>query len=171
MKIECIPVGDLQTNCYIISNLKKQALIIDPGAEAEKIKNKCQNYQVLGILITHYHWDHIGALFTLEQEYQIRANNYHGKEFFYEKIITKGHTKDSVSYYFPQEKWLFDGDFIFANAIGRTDLGGNKKEMKKSLEKIMTYPKETIIYPGHGPKTTLAKEAKWFSCYLKSLEK
>ena len=53
---------------------------------------------------------------------------------------------------------MFTGDFIFNNAIGRTDLGGSKKDMLKSLNMIMSYPDDILIYPGHGESTTLGVE-------------
>ncbi|WP_019880070.1 MBL fold metallo-hydrolase [Succinispira mobilis] len=65
MKIHTIPVGDLQANCYIIENLQdKQAILIDPGAEANKIINfiKKNELKVVAILLTHGHADHISAL-------------------------------------------------------------------------------------------------------------
>lgn len=60
MNIKTIPVGILQTNCYILTK-NNQTLIIDPGDEPEKIKNEI-NTKVIGILVTHYHFDHVGAL-------------------------------------------------------------------------------------------------------------
>ena len=56
---------------------------------------------------------------------------------------------------------MFTGDFLFYHTIGRTDMqGGNIEEMNQSLSKIKTYPENTTICPGHGPKTTLKEELK-----------
>ena len=56
---------------------------------------------------------------------------------------------------------MFVGDFIFKESIGRCDLeGGDFTEMKKSLSKIKKYDKDIILYPGHGPSTTLKNELK-----------
>ena len=56
---------------------------------------------------------------------------------------------------------MFVGDFIFKDSIGRCDLpGGSEQELKESLEKIKTYPKETTLYPGHYETTTLEEEMK-----------
>ena len=54
---------------------------------------------------------------------------------------------------------------ILEFSIGRTDLGGNDKDMKESLEMIKKYPDETILYPGHGESTTLGEEKKLFHYY------
>ena len=59
-----------------------------------------------------------------------------------------------------EDKVIFTGDFLFAGSIGRTDLGGSDVDMKKSLEKIKKYDKDIVIYPGHGPSSTLDIEFK-----------
>ena len=67
MEIKTVVVGPLQTNCYILTK-NNQTLIIDPGDEPNKIINEI-NQEVIGILITHYHFDHIGALTTIKEKY------------------------------------------------------------------------------------------------------
>ena len=61
MIIKTIKVGYLQTNCYILIK-DDQTLIIDPGDEYEKIEKELKNLNVQAILITHHHFDHVGAL-------------------------------------------------------------------------------------------------------------
>ena len=54
---------------------------------------------------------------------------------------------------------MFCGDFIFKDTIGRCDFANSSiSDMKNSIEKIKTYDEDIIIYPGHGPKTTLGYE-------------
>ncbi len=68
-------------------------------------------------------------------------------------IHTPGHSLGSICLYNQKEAMLFTGDTLFANGdVGRTDkYGGNEEQLKKSISKIMSLPKETKIYPGHGP--------------------
>ncbi len=166
MQIEIVTVGDLQCNCYILTK-DNQTLVIDPGDEYDKIKAKLKDKNVLGVLITHHHFDHVGALEELVSDYQVKVydrNNLTEGEtkigpFSLEAIYTPGHTSDSVTYYFKDDKVMFGGDFIFKYNIGRCDLPtGDFKEMLKSITKIKKYPIDTKIYPGHGEDTTLEEE-------------
>ncbi len=75
-------------------------------------------------------------------------------------VHTPGHSPGSVCLAVDEEKILFTGDLIFAGGIGRTDLpGGNESQMRASLRRIAEqFPPDTVLYPGHGPQTTLADE-------------
>ena len=157
MNIKRVVVGSLEENCYIVEKNNK-CIIIDPGDEADKIISNI-TCEVLGILITHYHFDHIGALDELKEKYNLQENNYNIDGFDFEVIDTPGHTSDSKTYYFKDNNIMFVGDFLFKDGIGRMDLPtGSVNEMKKSLDKIFTYPSNTIIYPGHGDKSALGEE-------------
>ena len=77
-------------------------------------------------------------------------------------LHTPGHTEGSVCYYKEQENILFSGDTLFRRSRGRTDLiGGNEEKLMKSLKRLITLPKETKVYPGHGANTTIAEEIAW----------
>jgi glyoxylase-like metal-dependent hydrolase (beta-lactamase superfamily II) len=75
-------------------------------------------------------------------------------------LHTPGHTEGSVCLYFPVEKLLIAGDTLFAGSIGRTDLpGGSFEKIMHSLhDRVLTLPDETVVIPGHGPKTTIGQE-------------
>ena len=120
----------------------------------------------MACLVTHFHLDHIGALEECLSYYNLNINKLESTNFKMEIIATPGHTNDSQTFYFVDEKIMFVGDFIFKNGIGRTDLGGNTKDMIESLKNICSYPDDTKIYPGHGPATTLGEEKIHFSNYF-----
>lgn len=167
MKVKKIVVGNLEENCYVVVNEKKEALVIDPGDEADKILAFLKPYHVVGILVTHYHFDHVGALEELETFYSLKAN-VKSCVFDYEVIKTPGHTSDSISFYFPELGCVFVGDFIFKDGIGRTDLGGNDFEMKESIQMFLKcFSDNTVLYPGHGVSTTLGAERRFLE-YIKS---
>lgn len=166
MKIDIVKVGKLQCNCYLL-DINGDVLVIDPGDEVNKIIDVIGNRKVVGIVVTHYHFDHIGALDELALKYGVRVydknNMFEGDnvidKFNFEVIYTPGHKEDAITIYFNDSKCMFCGDFIFRDGIGRCDLtGGNISDMIESISKIKKYDKNTIIYPGHGNKTTLEYE-------------
>lgn len=75
-------------------------------------------------------------------------------------LYTPGHTPGHVSFYEPTAKIIFDGDVLFADGIGRTDLpGGNFETLLHSInEKLMVLPDDTTVCSGHGPLTTIGRE-------------
>ena len=164
MEIKKIEVGYLDTNCYILK-IDEECVIIDPGDEFKKIKKEVGESKVVGVLVTHFHQDHIEALEEVLSYYETSLNKVDSKKFEFEVIETPGHTNDSRTFYFKKINTMFTGDFIFNHSIGRTDLGGSDKDMKASLEMIKKYPDKTIIYPGHGPSTILGEEKSLFSLY------
>ena len=69
-------------------------------------------------------------------------------------LHTPGHTPGQISLYDAQTYVLFSGDLLFYQGIGRTDLpGGDYDAIVSSLERVLSLPEETIVYPGHGPET------------------
>ncbi|MFA4925351.1 MAG: MBL fold metallo-hydrolase [Candidatus Aminicenantales bacterium] len=73
-------------------------------------------------------------------------------------IHSPGHSPGSVCFY--TDHLLFAGDTLFSGGVGRTDLpGGSWKDLAHSLKaRVMTLPDETVVLPGHGPKTTIGEE-------------
>lgn len=73
-------------------------------------------------------------------------------------IHTPGHTKGGISLKIGDN--ILTGDTLFKGSIGRTDLlGGNYEQIIESIKtKILVYPDETMIHPGHGPSSTIASE-------------
>lgn len=164
MGIKILKLGSLKTNCYLLKKDNK-ILIIDPADEANEIIKEIDKNQLVGILITHNHFDHVGALNDLKSYYDVdiyNKDNLQEKEydingFIFKVIYNPGHTDDSISFYFEEDGIMFVGDFIFKDSIGRTDLGGNMDDMLKSIRKIKNYSNITL-YPGHGTKTTIDYE-------------
>ena len=145
--MEIIKTGYLEENCYILTNDK--TIIIDPGDDADKIISYLEknNLELDSVLITHHHFDHVGALKDLLNYKKVnvydRSNlqekTYNIAGFNIEVIYTPGHTNDSITYYFKDDDMMFVGDFIFKGSIGRTDLGGNNLDMRNSINKISKY--------------------------------
>jgi len=169
MEIKCVVTGYLDENCYVLSNNGK-CLVVDPGDDYPDIKEAIGDNQVLGVLITHSHADHIGALrnFLTKRSIKIfKSSNIDDGMFFdigdfhFQGFHTPGHSKDSVTFFFPEENIMFVGDFIFKESVGRTDLPtGSDSELKSSIQWILGYDDDIVLYPGHYDSTTIGHERK-----------
>ena len=177
MKIKKITVGFLSENCYLVIK-DNDALIIDPGDEYTKIKKELKDLNILGVLITHAHFDHIGALSDVLNDYNvplyyynindeinykklinIEEKEYEINKFKFKCIYTPGHRNDLMTFYFYEDNTMFTGDFLFKGTVGRTDLEyASYTDMLKSIDKIKKYTGDIKIYPGHGDDTNLTYE-------------
>lgn len=74
--------------------------------------------------------------------------------------FTPGHSPGSIIFYYQPGGWAIGGDVLFYRSIGRTDLpGGNTQQLLTSIQtELFTLPAKTVVYPGHGPATTVADE-------------
>jgi glyoxylase-like metal-dependent hydrolase (beta-lactamase superfamily II) len=150
-----ITTGSFEVNTSILSE-DGRAWIVDPGGEAERIINLLakKGLEPAGILLTHAHFDHIGAVNALQAAFTDLKITVHRNDLpvithpmncmppdyppvtmpkniiettdapICEIIETPGHTPGGVCYYFPAEKLLLAGDTLFAGSVGRTDLPG-----------------------------------------------
>lgn len=85
-------------------------------------------------------------------------------------LLVPGHSPGSLAFYNKKNGYVFTGDALFAGSIGRTDLwGGNLDVLLAAInDKLLTLPDETIVYPGHGPQTTILSE-KMNNPYLNNI--
>lgn len=180
MKIKTIKVGSLRTNCYVVADeASREAIVIDPGDEAEEILPQISGLNVRYIVITHGHWDHIGAVPALKERTKApvlmsaRAlpplgpdrEIKEGDEVAFGRIklkvlATPGHSPGGICLY--GEGRLFSGDTLFHETYGRTDLlGSSQNDMDASLKKLAALPDGTEVYPGHGRPTTIKQEKEY----------
>lgn len=77
-----------------------------------------------------------------------------------EVIHLPGHSPGGIGLYDPEDHFLISGDTLFNGSVGRTDLpGGNMARLIESIRKrLLTLPDDTVVYPGHGPASTIGKE-------------
>ena len=187
LKIITMPLGAYQTNCYLVSSgASNKCVAIDPGYNPGTILNRAEqeNLEIEAILLTHGHFDHVGAVREVAAETDCRvylcgddlslppaftAGPLYYTDLYsdgdtveiagltFHVLATPGHTPGSVC--LQCEDVLFSGDTLFAGSCGRTDLpGGSWEQMQESLHKLSTLSQNLTIYPGHGPSSTLSGE-------------
>lgn len=131
MEITCLVVGMVQTNCYIVSNEeRKEAVVIDPGDEADNIIKKCEELgvEVKAILLTHGHFDHVMAVPELKDKWNVPV-------YAYEKEV--GVLLD--------ESYNLSDQFIREKVSVKTDMA--LKDRTKF--EMIGYEFELIATPGH----------------------
>ncbi|GAB61226.1 MAG: MBL fold metallo-hydrolase [Candidatus Jettenia sp.] len=212
MFIHKIPVGPLKVCCYIVAGkISNDAMIIDPGADAEAIIDFLKKGRLTPkiIVLTHGHGDHIGANTGLKKAFpdiqiciheedqdmlpypaknlSILSAFYGGPtvrsplanrllrdgdtitvdEHIFDVIHTPGHTPGGICLSSKKREngrppILFSGDTLFKESIGRTDFPGSDQEklLRAIKERLFVLDEDTIVYPGHGPSTTILEEKK-----------
>jgi hydroxyacylglutathione hydrolase len=80
----------------------------------------------------------------------------------FQVLHTPGHSPGGVTFYLEEESVAFDGDVLFQMGVGRTDLpGGDWDTLVRSIQEVLfALPDDTVLYSGHGPKTTVGREKR-----------
>jgi hydroxyacylglutathione hydrolase len=190
-------LGPIQTNCYVVRTSRgaPNAAVIDPGGNASELRLELAGLGTAcaAILVTHGHFDHIGAVADLaegtgapvwmpegerdllERYAEFAPVGAPGRSYTpdhlleggetievagiaFECIAIPGHSPAHVA--FSSDGALFSGDLLFAGSVGRVDLpGADWDTLLASVRRLVDrFPPETVVYPGHGPQTTLGEE-------------
>ncbi len=199
--VERLVLGELETNCWLVEDgAGGPLLVIDPAGEPEVVLGAIGDRAVASIVLTHGHFDHLGAADAVAHAYDaplavhaldaarvVDAEANGGAAFGYaytaaaparlladgdvvasgrlalRVLHTPGHTPGSICLFepgTPDGPRLFCGDTLFAGSVGRTDLpGGDPRALRASIGRLASLPPETVAHPGHGPDTTLEREA------------
>jgi glyoxylase-like metal-dependent hydrolase (beta-lactamase superfamily II) len=176
MKIKRLVVGDLESNGYIIYQKEGgNCYIIDPGYNPDKFIKALKEHKlnIIGILLTHHHYDHVGAVKKIKELKECPVYLHRGDLDMYKadvdivmedgdtisledetiKVLhTPGHTEGSVCFFSEKSKLVFTGDTIFNVDLGRTDVrDGDPRKMSASMKNVVNlWDNEIMIHPGHG---------------------
>jgi glyoxylase-like metal-dependent hydrolase (beta-lactamase superfamily II) len=180
LSIQKVHVGQKDTNCYVVACAEtKEAVVIDAGDDAPKILSQLGGLTVKWIVFTHAHPGHTGAKDAVKtatqattamhladatthlksaDRYLTSTDTLPFGQFALDVLITPGHTPGGLS--FKVGNHVFTGDTLLAGKIGRVDLpGSSPQQMLLSLHgQLLTLPDNTVVYPGHGPNSTIGAE-------------
>ena len=185
LKMKTLSVGNLGTCCYILwDDAADTCVVIDPGAEADRIRCACEGRKIEAILLTHGHFDHVGAVRKIAEQAKcpvylcpeekklpvfMTAGPLYSTDGYgdsvcvaglqFEVLPTPGHTPGSVCLLV--DDVIFSGDTLFAGGCGRTDIGGDWVAIQKSLKRLGEIEGYFKVLPGHGESTTLAYEKRY----------
>jgi hydroxyacylglutathione hydrolase len=196
--VDTYVLGQAQENGYVVRAARDsaEAVVIDPGDDATRLRLELARSGAgcRAILITHCHWDHLGAVADLAEGTgapvhmaRDEAPVLQSPDDFYaslsvhirpwtpevlleggetlelagltfETLLVPGHSPAHLAY--AVDDCLFSGDVLFAGGVGRVDLpGGDWDTLVASIRRLLDrFPPETVVYPGHGPPTTLGAE-------------
>ena len=188
MEMRVLALGAYQTNCYLLwQEDRNDCIVIDPGYEPRRILQAVKDLskQIAAILLTHGHFDHVGAVRALaaetgcrvyldEKELSLPEGITDGPLYYTDlygtaaeeaglrlKVMqTPGHTPGSVCLLI--DDVIISGDTLFAGSCGRTDFpGGSWTKIYQSLKKLAALEGDFRVCPGHGGATTLEEERKY----------
>ncbi len=197
MEILKRPMGDYQTNCYIVK-IDDKEIIIDPGMGATEwvianVKNP------VAILNTHGHFDHVWSNRELQKKLNIPLYTPKGDVMLLQNsswmpglppstpdIEVDGDQRFTIAgvevkfHHFPGhcpgcsmieiEDAIFSGDFLFEGSIGRWDFPYSEAEaMRQSLKKFATWTIDKPLYPGHGNPTSVRAEQRNIDYWLRTV--
>jgi hydroxyacylglutathione hydrolase len=187
IQIERMELGPYGTNTYcIVCRKTGDSLLVDAPGGISEITECLKGTKPQYILLTHDHPDHTGVLEAVRSQLKVplathplNANRLSSPpeillkggekislgHLVFEVLHTPGHTPGSLCFSFG--KYLIAGDTIFPGGPGHTNSPANFKQILESITgKIFTLADDTVLYPGHGPETTVAQareEYKQFS--------
>lgn len=191
IELRVMPVGEYQTNCYLLVETELgEGILVDPGDEAQKILDWIGNTNVTRLLLTHGHSDHVGALhavkqslgikvgihpaddeaFSIQADYELSPGDiFKFGDAHIEVVHVPGHTPGSIALKLIEADgfhYALSGDAIFPGGPGHTQTPEALATALESLaHTVFTWSDSVRLHPGHGESTTVGAERAAFEAF------
>jgi len=179
-------VGPWGTNTYLlVCPTTRQSLLIDPAGEPRTLEEMLADSEPVAILLTHSHMDHVGALSEMRAKSKVPVLAHpggtisdvdrwlkdgdlvHVGEHALRVHHTPGHTSDIVCFAIVDDNRIIVGDTIFEGGPGHTSSPKAFQTTLRTLRNIiLTWPDETVCYPGHGASFRLGDKRAAIEAFL-----
>lgn len=184
-------VGPWSMNTYgLICPETKQSVLFDPGADPDDLVEMLDDSTPIAILLTHTHPDHIGALEEMRRRLQVPVlandgpHEPNGADVGADQWLrdgdtfavgnyqlrveaTPGHIGDQICFFLEDDHRTIVGDTIFDGGPGKTwSPEGFRATLKTLRDVVLSWPDETICYPGHGPHFRLGDRRAEIEAFL-----
>jgi hydroxyacylglutathione hydrolase len=182
LELRHLEVGPWPMNTYaLVCPITAESVLIDPGADPEKLQTMLGNSKPVAILLTHTHPDHIGAIAEMRQRLNVPLLAHAGPhfdglelnvdrhlatgdsvrlgQFQLSVLYTPGHIDDQICFLLDEDNRIIVGDTIFEGGPGKTwSPSGFETTIETLRDVVLSWPDETICYPGHGPSFQLGQQ-------------
>ena len=168
MRVELIPLREDNYTFAIIGDDETKVWLVDPSTPEVESYCKSHSLQVVGVLNTHHHIDHVegNEICSTQWDCPIYASKYDENRVpsltntlsegdtvsvfntVFEVIETPGHTLGAITFICHEHKWVFTGDTLFSMGCGRL-FEGTPEQMLRSLVKILSVGDDYQIFCGH----------------------
>jgi len=190
LELRQLEVGPWPMNTYaLVCPVTRASVLFDPGADPDRLSGMLSDSEPVAILLTHSHYDHVDALEEMKARLNVPVMCHGGPHvddielaaerhldtgdlvevgrFSLQVYHAPGHTEDQICFYLVDDQRAIVGDTIFEGGPGKTWSPEGFETTQRTLrDVVLSWPDETICYPGHGPSFRLGDKRRAIEAFL-----